>query len=196
MAWHEGLRVLVMSGEFGEGVAGRPPHTTGKTLSTGCRDASHCRQSCLSLQGLENQVSDFNVHSNSKRQNVGWVCLWCCRRDAKSDVLFDPSVWPPLIQFCEKDGLREKVMSFRSSAWLRWVRCLQFRVLKSSLFCKAASVLGSVFFILVRKTHFRKFYLWMRKVDLKMCMHVLGGKWCGGGDLWAGNHRAWGIVSC
>ena len=55
-----------------------------------------------------------------------------------------------------------------------------FCFLKSSLFCKAASVLGSVFFIPVRKTHSRKFYLWMRKVDLKMCMHVWGGKWCGG----------------
>ena len=31
----EGLQVLVMSGEFGEGVAGRPLHTTGETLSTG-----------------------------------------------------------------------------------------------------------------------------------------------------------------
>ena len=71
-------------------------------------------------------------------------------------------------------------MSFRSSAWLRWVGCLLFCFLKSSLFCKAASVLGSVIFIPVRKTHSRKFYLWMKKVDLKMCMHVWGGKWCGG----------------
>lgn len=30
MAWHEGLQVLVISGEFGEGVAGSPPYTTGK----------------------------------------------------------------------------------------------------------------------------------------------------------------------
>ena len=71
MAWHEGLQVLVMSGEFGEGVAGRPPHTTGETLSTGFRDASCCRQSCPSLKGLENQVSDFNVHSNSKKAKCG-----------------------------------------------------------------------------------------------------------------------------
>ena len=87
-------------------------------------------------------------------------------------------------------------MSFRSSAWLRWVGCLLFCFLKSFLFCKAASVLGSVFFIPVRKTHSRKFYLWMRKVDFKMCMHVWGRQVVWRKPLWTGNHRAWVIVSC
>lgn len=29
MAGHEGLQVLVISGEFGKGVAGSPPHAAG-----------------------------------------------------------------------------------------------------------------------------------------------------------------------
>lgn len=71
MTWHEGLQVLVISGEFGGGVSGSPPYTTGKASVHSNRDASCCCQSCPPLGALENQANDFNVSSNGRKENHG-----------------------------------------------------------------------------------------------------------------------------
>lgn len=69
MTWHEGLQVLVISGEFGEGASGSPPYTTGKASVHDNQDASCCCQSCPPRGALENQASDFNVSSNGRKEN-------------------------------------------------------------------------------------------------------------------------------
>lgn len=106
----------------------------GRHLSTGNRDASCRCQSGPPLGGVEIQASDFNVSSNGRKEkNVGWVCLQGCRGTANQVFCSGRGVSPAsfiLISFfvClfERPMINEKVMSFRSSAWLRLVGYLPF----------------------------------------------------------------------
>lgn len=63
----------------------------------------------------------------AERQNVGWVCSRCWRGDVTSDVLLWTLEYRLLyfnLILCKGLIISEKVMRFRSSAWLRWVAYL------------------------------------------------------------------------
>lgn len=167
MAWPEGLQVLVISGEFAEGVAGDPLSFV-RTISAPRQiGTSHCCPSYL-LGILENEAR----YPMSGSRSVGQGCMRYLRDWGGHQIRHStPDIGPWLVYFCflfapfKTQMLSEKAVFFWSYAWSTLVTCL----LTSDNLCSSGTqyLQSSCFYTLKREMPSRKLYPSAWKVDLK-----------------------------